>query len=80
MKPKGKGGEKRNYNTKQLDKLVVLVVAKWKLDSKVWPEESVSGLVKLSFVHDCFLNGDLHVLLFKEKVSSFGIVCFGTYV
>ena len=27
-----------------------------------------SGLVKLSFVHDCFQDGDLHVLLFKEKV------------
>ena len=25
-------------------------------------------LVKLSIVHDCFLDGNLHVLLFKEKV------------
>ena len=63
-----------------MGKQVALVVAKRKLDSKVWPKESVSGLVKLSIVHDCFLDEDLHVLLFKEKVSSFGIVCFGTYV
>ena len=34
-KLKGKSGKKRNYNTKQLDKLVALVVAKRKLDSKV---------------------------------------------
>ena len=33
-KLKGKSGKKRNYNTKQLDKLVALVVAKRKLDSK----------------------------------------------
>ena len=52
-----------------MDKQVALVVAKRKLDWKVWPKESVSGLVKLSFVYDCFLDGDLHVLLLKEKVS-----------
>ena len=63
-----------------MDKLVALVVAKRKLDSKVWPKESVSGLVKLSFVDDFFLDGDLHVLLLKRKFPSFGIVCFGTYV
>ena len=63
-----------------MGKQVALVVAKRKLDSKVWPKESVSGLVKLSFVHDCFLDGDLHALLLKRKFSSFGIVCFGAYV
>ena len=52
-----------------MDKLVALVVAKKKLDSKVWPKGSVSVLVKLSVVHDCFVDGNLHVLLFKEKVS-----------
>ena len=63
-----------------MDKPVVLVVAKKKLDSKVWPKGSVSVLVKLSVVHDCFLDGNLHVLLLKRKFPSSIIVCFGTYV
>ena len=32
---KGKGGKKMNYNIKQLDNLVALIVSKRKLDSKV---------------------------------------------
>ena len=53
-----------------MGKQVALVVAKRKLDSKVWPKESVFGLVKLNFVDDCFLAGDLYVLFLKRKFPS----------
>ena len=64
-----------------MDKLVALVVAKkGNKTQKNDQKESIYVLVKLSIVHDCLLDGNLHILLLKRKFPSFVIVCFGTYV